>query len=380
MHRIGYEQLRQPISALLEELAYYAAEGSTIGVDPDVRAHPKMMSALSPVADLCTPSNTPEGSHSKKLRRRSGKGTRLESWSSESGQSVQSTSAGETESEGPCSPNGIATMVGRVRRLAHSPEGTRRLQNALDNASSKERELLVKEFHGRAVRAMRCPHANHVLQKIISVMPPASLQFLIDEIMGEDDLAKKLTTHRYGGRIVQQLLAKCSASQVGDLVETLLQDTAVLSCHYFGNFAIQHLLQSGTAEQQYRCIRSIERNMKTIASSTCGVGVVEVAMRFGSPLDRAWLARALIQAPELLFHLAQTRHGPGVVSHTMGALPKQERARTIQILSEASRELRATRYGKKVLASLEGYRVGIADADNDCASTCRKEVDCAETC
>jgi len=224
-------------------------------------------------------------------------------------------------------------------------------------------------LHGHAVRAMRCPHANHVLQKVISTMPAASLQFMVDEIT-QDDAAKKIATHRYGGRIVQQLLAKCEASQIRDLAEALLQDAVALCCHTFGNYAIQHLLRFGTAEQQYRCLRTIEQNIGAIARSPSGVSVIEAAMQHTCSLDRLWLARAVVQDPELLPHLAQARHGPGVVSQVIVVLPERERARACQVLTEAGAELRPSRYGKKVLASLGSYGLGSVDAGSCCASGC----------
>merc|ERR1719195_1250538 len=100
--------------------------------------------------------------------------------------------------------------------------------------------------------------------------------------------------HRYGGRIVQQLLGKWEASQVWGLTEALLQDVVTLSCHTFGNYAIQRLLEFGTAEQQYRCLRAIEQNVGSIARNPSGAGVVAAALKHASQ-ERIWIARAVLQ-------------------------------------------------------------------------------------
>jgi len=298
-------------------------------------------------------------------------GKRFGTWHSDSDQSVQSTEAEDIESEGlaselegPASPRDSCHLVGRVMSLSCSADGCRQVQDALDNASSdKQRELLVKELHGQSVKAMRCPHANHVLQKCINVMPPASLQFMIDELLSDTGLVKKVAMHRYGSRIVQQLLKKCGPCQVDGLAEALLRDFVVLSCHTFGNFAVQHLLQFGTAEHQYLSVRSIEQNMGSIARSPYGVGVVAAAMKHACKEDRVWIARALLQDPSLLPSMALMRYGEDVVAHVVLALIGREREAALKSLAGAKPELLAARYGRKVHAYLEKCNLigGVAD-------------------
>merc|ERR1712218_69696 len=113
---------------------------------------------------------------------------------------------------------------------------------------------------------MRCPHANHVLQKCITLLQPDDVQFIVDELLGRDGLMVQATKHRYGCRIVQQLLKRCPSEQVERIVEVLLSDALALSCHPFGNFVMQCLLEHGTEDQRYRMICTLERT----ASSVCG--------------------------------------------------------------------------------------------------------------
>jgi len=288
---------------------------------------------------------------------------RVRSWSSNSDEPVQSTAADDPESESLASSGYAGPLVGRVLSLSRSPDGCRQVQDALERATSdEERELLVREMHGHAVKAMRCPHANHVLQKCISTMPPASLQFMVDELLQGEGLVKQVATHRYGTRIVQQLLKTCAASQVEGLVEALLQDAMALSCHTFGNYTIQHLLQFGTAQQQYLCVRMIEQNMGSIARNQSGVGAVVAAMTYTSPEDGVWIARAAVQDPKLLPCMAQMRHGDDVVALVVSALQGQERAGALRSLADASPELLSSRYGRKVHAYLEARARGSVHA------------------
>lgn len=65
--------------------------------------------------------------------------------------------------------------------LASSKHGTRVVQAALDAADYAEKQLLANTMVGRVWMALKSPHANHVLQKIVALMPPEKIQFVIDE-------------------------------------------------------------------------------------------------------------------------------------------------------------------------------------------------------
>mmetsp|Transcript_95699 Transcript_95699/g.241198 ORF Transcript_95699/g.241198 Transcript_95699/m.241198 type:complete len:152 (+) Transcript_95699:41-496(+) len=149
------------------------------------------------------------------------------------------------------------------------------------------------ELRGHVLEAARCPHANHVLQKCIAVSSPEASQFVIDELLCRAGSIAQMARHRYGCRIMQHLLKRCHPWQVAHIAETLLADALVFSCHPFGNYVIQHLLEYGTQDQRYRLIRTLEQSAASVARSTSGCGVLAAAMTHGSPADILWLSRAI---------------------------------------------------------------------------------------
>merc|ERR1719188_2233932 len=236
--------------------------------------------------------------------------------------------------------------------LAQDAEGSRQVQTALVAARSEDVLIaLASELHGHVAKAMRCPHANHVLQKCISLMRPQALQFIVDELLAREGLASQAARHRYACRIVQQLLRKCGAAQASVLAEALLRDAVALACHSFGNYTIKQLLELGTEDQRYRAVRAIERNMGAICRSTHGGSVVAAAMQHAAPEDQLWLARAALQEPEVLACLAQGRHGDSTVLRMLQALSSQERARSCTKLVSSMAALGAS--GRAVAEYLE---------------------------
>mmetsp|Transcript_100609 Transcript_100609/g.252222 ORF Transcript_100609/g.252222 Transcript_100609/m.252222 type:complete len:380 (+) Transcript_100609:74-1213(+) len=264
-----------------------------------------------------------------------------------------STSAGDALSEISLSSRGERSVLENAWLHSQDPAGTRRVQDALDEASDETREVALQEFHGRAVKAMRDPHANHVLQKCISIMAPTSLQFMVDELLERDGLATAVARHRYGGRIVQHLLKRCSASQVSGLAEALMQETVALACHSFGNFPVQHLLQFGTEEQRHRLAQTIVSNAETICRSKVGAGVVAAALEHASSEDRLSIAQTVMHVPGLLVELAQCRHGNTAVLRMLQVLDGQDSLQAHMGLAMGIATLRASRYGRVVAKHLE---------------------------
>merc|ERR1740123_724110 len=121
------------------------------------------------------------------------------------------------------------------------------------------------ELRGHVAKALRCPNANHVLQKCIATVNSEYLQFIIDELLGRSGLVTQAARHRYGCRIVQQLLKKCSHEQVQGIAGLLLEDATMLSCHSFGNFVMQHLLEYGTEDQRLCLIRTLECDVAIVS-------------------------------------------------------------------------------------------------------------------
>jgi pumilio RNA-binding family len=256
------------------------------------------------------------------------------------------------------SPLSTCHLRGEVRLLAHSPEGCRQVQDVLvEAASDRERAALMAEFRGRAVKAMCCPHANHVIQKGIQLLTVAPLQFLIDELLEERrPMFRTVATHRYGCRTIQHLLQDCHLPPVRRLAEAVIQHAVKLACHAFGNYSVQRLLEYGTADQKYRLVRTLERSMAAVGRSPQGGRVIGAALHHAAADDRIWIARAAVQDPTIFLHVARSRNGHVVVSQVLAVLQAPERDQASRLLGAGMKELRTSRHGRKVAACLSHVR------------------------
>jgi hypothetical protein len=71
------------------------------------------------------------------------------------------------------------------------------------NVSRDDKYALASALHGCVLSAVQCPHANHVVQKIIELLPIVHFGFIIEELKGADfDVAR----HVYGCRVLCRIL------------------------------------------------------------------------------------------------------------------------------------------------------------------------------
>lgn len=240
-------------------------------------------------------------------------------------------------------------VAGRVWILSRTAQGSRQVQHALERASTdSEREALAGELRNRIWEASHCPHANHVVQKVVVMLRPQAAHFVVRELEAGGYAAA--VQHKYACRIVQRLMEYGLRPQVHGIAEALLAEAGALMRHPFGNYVMQHVLEHGSPEQQARLRAAIKEDLAALAGDGHGVAVVTAAVATGEPSARRDVAGALARAPPLLAAMACTRSGHIAVAAVLGALPPEEREAVLATLAEQREPLRASRYGRVVIA------------------------------
>jgi len=255
---------------------------------------------------------------------------------------------------------GACSLQGQIWRLARQEQGCRLVQQALEEAASDEERLaLVAELHTHVLAALRCPNANHVIQKCIGTLSPARLQFIIDEISGH---AAKVAQHKYGCRILQRLLEHCPPEQVCGLLNELLKDALELSVHTYGSYVMKHVLEHGDESHASTLTFVLAEHVSIVCEHSFGCAVLVDALSYASLDARVALANALLLKPDVLAWMARSRHGQLTVKLALQlaekALPTQRQA-ALSLLVGQREMLDRSRYGralsKYVVECLEQY-------------------------
>lgn len=241
------------------------------------------------------------------------------------------------------------SVAGNIWCLSKDPDGCRLVQQAFDEATSEvARAALAVELHSHAWEALRCPNANHVLQKVITTAGPPVIQFIVDELFTDDIATFNAARHRYGCRIVQRFLERGSANQVAGLTESLLSKALPLCTHPFGNYVMQHLLEHGTKEHKHRLSKALEWQVSVVNVDSYTSAVLRKALCHSSAEDQRSLVRAVIATPGLVVSLACSRHGSAAVQHMLQEMQGDDQTEIQRQLMAQVAVLRSSRYGRCV--------------------------------
>lgn len=248
---------------------------------------------------------------------------------------------------------GHLQLTGRVWELSQDAKGCRDVQRAIEEAADDvTRSRLVTELAGHVLDAMRCPHANHVLQKCITCSRPHDCQFIVDEIMACHGFAELAARHKFGCRIIQRLVEQCP-QQVEGMASAILSDVSSIARHPYGNYVLQNLLEHGNPSQRGRLAEELRLNVAPICQDSFGSAVVASALTKLSHEDTMSLAKAIVQEDGLLTFMAHARHGHAAVRLILQALDGPNRAKARDLLCAELPSLKVSRYGRVVAGWIE---------------------------
>jgi len=254
----------------------------------------------------------------------------------------------------------VAALRGSVVPLAFDAIGCRAVQLALQLAERKASAELAEELRGHVSEAIRSPHANYVIQKIIEVLPMASASFIAEELCG---MGVEVARHRYGCRILCRLLEH-SATEPGPikLFNEVLGGVGGLCRHSFGHYVIQSVLEHGTPEQRHTIAAALRAELTRSVQNRNACYVIENALSYCSAEDRQALVDGLISGgPGRLAALAQHQFGSHVVRALL-RMPGEGSQLAVGQLRTAASQLQATKYGRRLLEDF-GLQIGDGTCD-----------------
>jgi hypothetical protein len=254
-------------------------------------------------------------------------------------------------------PLGIP-VLGQVWRLSQDANGCREVQYAMEQTSDDDALLTIMlELEPHAWDAMRCPFANHVLQKGITLLRPSALQFIIDVIV-KGNLSAAAARHKYACRIVQRLVEHCCPHQVAPIISAIITEASSVACNPYGNYVIQHLLDHGSESQQVLLHEEVLSDIRSVSADHYGSAVVNAILGCGRHVQlRQKLAQAFLEDVTLLVSLVCSRHGGNSVRLLLDILVVEDRNKILSLLSTAAPSLNKSRYGRAAANSL-GIDVG----------------------
>jgi len=208
----------------------------------------------------------------------------------------------------------------------------------------------MRQMHGHVVELLDSPHGNHVLQKCIEVLPPDTVQFVVDELCAFPDHGLSIAKHRFGCRILERLMEHCPADQTRVLVEDVIRNVYVLCRHPFGNYVVQHILEYGTQTQRSVVIDALlQGGVMQLAMHRFASNVIERALGQCNAEDRRLLVHHLVSDPSTTLAMASSRYGSFIAQRLLELPPSPLLNELRQQLFEGLDCLKASKYGKQLV-------------------------------
>jgi len=218
-------------------------------------------------------------------------------------------------------------LAQQVWQLSQDAQGTFEVQKALEDCSNDdERAALAAQLYGHVFEATQCPHANHVLRKVITSMSPPALNFIVLELMAQGPGGiSEIARHRFGCRILEGLLVRCPLEQLCCMVKSLLADATALCTHMYGNFVMQRLLEHAPSDLRAQLLKVVHANLVAMGTNFYGSTVLVKAMSHGNENEKLVLARAILSIKGLITAIARYRHGKVIFELVLDAVEEVEK-------------------------------------------------------
>lgn len=260
----------------------------------------------------------------------------------------------QLESGGEGRLTALNDLRGRILDLAFDKSGCRVVQAAIEVASQQQASALCNELKGSVRKAIRCPHANYAIQKIVQVLPPSHVSFIVKELLGA---GREIARHSYGCRVLCRLLEHHSCAEHIDgeaavLIDEVVEDAAELCRHAFGHHVIQCIVEHGTSQHRDSIIAVLSRDMFQLAGHRSASYVVEKALVFGGPPAQQCMALELMGNADNFFSLAESQFGCRVVAAVLrisGAMSQKAQV----LLKSAEERLQMSKYGRRTLEDVK---------------------------
>lgn len=149
---------------------------------------------------------------------------------------------------------------------------------------------LTKELEPEIIRVIKDQNGNHVVQKIIELVPRQYIEFIMSAIRGQ---VTPLASHTYGCRVIQRMLEYGTEADKAEIMAELHASAQILITDQYGNYVAQHVIQNGKPEDRERLIQLVMSQLLALSKHKFASNVVEKCIEHGSPEQRTVIREQL---------------------------------------------------------------------------------------
>ncbi|TMW59017.1 hypothetical protein Poli38472_007162 [Pythium oligandrum] len=142
-------------------------------------------------------------------------------------------------------------------------------------------DLIVEALKDDAVRLCIDSNGNHVIQRALQFMKPEYNQFVFDAVCKE---CTTVGTHRHGCCVLQRCLDAANDTQKREVITQVEKQAMKLMQDPYGNYVVQYVLDSCTAEEAYGVIVKPLGNVFELSIQKFSSNVIEKCLEKAPPV------------------------------------------------------------------------------------------------
>ena len=147
----------------------------------------------------------------------------------------------------------------------------------------EQQEEIVEELKPDIMRIVKDQNGNHVVQKIISMVPRMCVPFMMNAFRGH---VHSLAAHNYGCRVIQRMLEQGTETERRELMDEVHSCIPHLISDQFGNYVAQHIVVQGSTDDRSKIIRLVVDDLINLSKHKFASNVVEKCIEYGTLEDQ----------------------------------------------------------------------------------------------
>ncbi|KAI9919718.1 hypothetical protein PsorP6_017673 [Peronosclerospora sorghi] len=162
--------------------------------------------------------------------------------------------------------------------------------------TTKLPDLIVEALKDDAVRLCIDSNGNHVIQRALQFMKPEYNQFVFDAVCKE---CTTVGTHRHGCCVLQRCLDAANKAQKAEVIEQVERQAMKLMQDPYGNYVVQYVLDSCTAEEAFGVILKPLGHIYELSVQKFSSNVIEKCLEKAPERVRQKYIAEIINCPKM---------------------------------------------------------------------------------
>lgn len=165
----------------------------------------------------------------------------------------------------------------------------------LEHALVEDQVELIKELEPVISKVIKDQHGNHVIQKILTIVPREYTDFIINSFRGRvHDLSKNI----YACRLIQRVLESGNDADKAMVMEEIDACYGSLFVDQYGNYVTQHVIKYGHPDDQTKMKNLVIADLLTLSKHKFASNVVETCMDSATPEQLRTIRQVLTSPAE----------------------------------------------------------------------------------